>query len=209
MSFRSIAALFLAGGALTLIFALSLLGDAPGVAPEARHLRALKRRLDPPAAYADWTQDSIAALPHGRPLAEYAPLERRGVRLEGWVQRTMAAGDGDMHLELCATARTSGGRDTAYTTGEITPGWRRPGAWQFEALNAVFRPNDGAVTPWDGGPAKVRVSGWLLYDFQYDRPPTSWSLQNGAPRVSGWEIHPVTRIERWSARERRWIEVAS
>ena len=65
----------------------------------------------------------------------------------------------------------------------------------------------GAVTPWPGGPRRVRLSGWLLYDFQYDRPATPWSRQYSAPRLSGWEIHPVTRIEVWDDARGEWVEV--
>jgi hypothetical protein len=62
----------------------------------------------------------------------------------------------------------------------------------------------------------VRLSGWLLYDFQYDgvhrsADPLRWMWNRFGlkrpyrpdgpvsiwPRLSGWEIHPVTRIEVW------------
>lgn len=153
--------------------------------------------------------DSFAALPHGRPLAEYAPLEARGVSLEGWVQRTMLAADGDLHLEIAPAPRGEGGTDTLYVTAEITPQWRRRGRWNGEALLAFFRPNRGGATPWPGGPRHVRVSGWLLYDYQYDRVPSSWSLGNAAPRLTGWEIHPVTRLEAWDDSSGTWREFPS
>lgn len=207
MTFRTLAALSLTLGAVTLLGGLALLGKGPGVPRELRHLRAGKGRTSAPAGYAAWTADSFAALPHGRPLEVYAPLERRGVSLAGWVQRTMLAGDGDLHLEIVATPRGSGGPDTAYVTGEVTPQWRRPGGWTNDSLVALFRPNRGGVTPWPDGPRRVRVSGWLLYDFQYDRVPTSWSLQNQATRLTGWEIHPVTRIEVWDDARGEWREV--
>lgn len=207
MTVRTLAALTLSLGTVTLLGGLALLGRGPGVPPELRHLRAGKSRVTAPGTYAAWTADSFVALPHGRPLAAYAPLERRGVSLEGWVQRTMLAGDGDLHLEIAATPRAAAGPDTAYLTAEVTPQWRRPGGWTNEALVALFRPNRGGVTAWDGGPRRVRVSGWLLYDFQYDARPTAWSLQNQAPRLTGWEIHPVTRIEVWDEARGAWREV--
>lgn len=207
MTFRTLAALTLSLGAVALLGGLALLGKGPGVPRELRHLRAGKARTTAPEHYAAWTADSFVALPHGRPLAAYAPLEKRGVSLEGWVQRTMLAGDGDLHLEIVATPRTEGGPDTAYVTAEVTPQWRRPGRWTNEALVELFRPNRGGATPWPGGPRRVRVSGWLLYDWQYDRIPTSWSLQNQPVRLTGWEIHPVTRIELWDDARGEWREV--
>jgi hypothetical protein len=207
VTFRLLAATTLALGVFALLGGLALLGKGPGVPRELRALRAGKGRTAVPGRYEPWTADSFVALPHGRPLAVYAPLERKGVSLEGWVQRTMLAGDGDLHIEIVATRRASGGPDTAYVTGEVTPQWRRPGGWTNEGLLALFRPNRGGVTPWAAGPRRVRVSGWLLYDWQYDRRPSSWSLLYGAPRLTGWEIHPVTRIEVWDDARRDWREV--
>ena len=209
MTLRTLAALTLSLGAVTLLAGLALLGKGPEVPPELRHLRAGKARTKAPAKYAVWTSDSFVALPHGRPLGVYAPHERRGVSLECRVQRTLLAGDGDLHLELVGTPREPGGRDTAYVTAEVTPQWRRPGGWTSEGLTAVMRPNRGAVTPFEGGPTRMRVSGWLLYDYQYDSQPTSWSLQNLAPRLTGWEIHPVTRIEAWDEARGAWRELPS
>ena len=72
----------------------------------------------------------------------------------------------------------------------------------------MFRPNRGGITRWDAGPRRVRVSGWLLYDSQYDARHSSWALAHGAVRVTGWEIHPVTRIEIWDDALAAWAEVA-
>lgn len=213
MTLRALAALTLSLGAVTLLAGLAVLGKGPGVPRELRHLRAGKGRTSAPARYEVWTTDSFVALPHGRPLGVYAPHEQRGVSLECRVQRTLLAGDGDLHLELVGTPREPGGRDTAYVTAEVTPQWRRPGGWTTEGLVAVMRPNRGAITPFEGGPARVRISGWLLYDYQYDSRPTSWSLQNLSPRLTGWEIHPVTRIEYWDetqgAARGAWRELPS
>ena len=209
MTLRTLAALTLSLGAVTLLAGLALLGKGPGVPRELRHLRAGKGRTTAPAKYAAWTTDSFVALPHGRPLGVYAPLERRGVSLECRVQRTVLAGDGDLHLELVGTPRAPGARDTAYVTAEVTPQWRRPGGWTTEGLIAVMRPNRGAVTPFESGPARMRVSGWLLYDYQYDSEPSSWSVQNLPQRLTGWEIHPVTRIESWDEARGAWRELPS
>jgi len=209
VTFRTLAALSLSLGVVTLLSGLALLGRGPGVPPEMRSLRAGKERTSEPASYAAWTADSFVALPHGRVLAIVRPIERRGVSLEGYVQRTMLAGDGDLHLEIVADPMRPGETDRSYVTGEITPRWRHPGRWTADALVALFRPNRGGVTPWEGGPRRVRVSGWLLYDFQYDAPPSTWALQNMAPRLTGWEIHPVTRLEVWNAARGGWERIPS
>jgi hypothetical protein len=209
VTFRSLAALVFCGGSATLVAALGLLGDAPGVPPEARHLRELKQRAAAPARLEPLTIADFRALPHGLALAARAPFEARGVSVEGWVQRTMLAGDGDLHLEIAPAPRGPDGPDTVYVTAEITPGWREaaPG-WRPEALAELFRPNRGGVTPWDSGPRRVRVSGWLLYDEPYDRRPSPWTIEHRAPRVTGWEIHPVTKLERWDDARSAWVEVA-
>ena len=209
MIFRVVAALvLLAGGGMLFLF-LSLLGEAPGSVPAAQHLREMKERRFAPASYSPFTVDSFASLPHQAPLERYARIEQRGVSLVGWTQRTLAAGDGDMHLEVTPAEHGEYSRDTLYVTAEITPRWRHSAKeWSYEALLAVFRPNDGGTTRWNGGPRKVRVSGWLLYDYAYDRPNTSWTLLHGAPRLTGWQIHPVTRIESWDDNAQAWAAVA-
>ncbi|MFN8586598.1 MAG: hypothetical protein U0704_02265 [Candidatus Eisenbacteria bacterium] len=207
MIFRALAVLTFAFGLLVAGLALSLLGASPTSAPEARHLRDMKNRTTVPATYTPWTLADFQALPHGATLERRARREAQAVSFEGWNQRMMMAGDGDAHLELVATPLTSGGRDTVYVTGEVTPAFRRSGAWRYDRLLELFRPNRGGQSPWDSGPARVRVSGWLLYDYQYDHAPTSWSLAHSAPRATGWEIHPVTRIERWDEGRAAWVEV--
>jgi hypothetical protein len=207
VSFRVLSALAFAAGTLTLYLALLVIGEAPGTAPEALHLRAMKKRVAVPATYTPYTLADFQALPHGIAMEYRARREGTAVSFEGWNQRMMMAGDGDAHLELVASPRESGGRDTVYVTGEVTPPFRRSGRWSYDRLLALFRPNRGGQTAWQGGPARVRVSGWLLYDYQYDHVPTTWSLQNAAPRATGWEIHPVTRLERWDETAAAWIEV--
>lgn len=208
MTFRSISFLALAAGGLTLASALTLLGAAPGVSPEAAHMRSLKDRDTAPARLEPITPADVLALPHGLPLAQRAAIEARGVMIEGWNQRMLLAGDGDLHLELTGAPRLPDSPDTAYVTCEITPHWRlgRDG-WSYDRLAAIFRPRRGTPTSWDSGPRRVRISGWLLYDYQYDAIPTPWSLAHGSCRVSGWEVHPVTRIEVWDEALAAWAEV--
>lgn len=208
MILRSFAALAFTAGAVIVIAVASVLGRAPGIPPELAHLRAMKDRAGAPPSYRPVTLDSLAALPHGRTLDDYAALENQGVVLTGWVQTTMLASDGDVHLEVVTRAPGPDGRDSTYATAEITPAWREgsPG-WRYDSLLVAFRPNRGGPTPWDAGPRRVRVSGWLTYDYQYDNLPPSWALQHGAPRRTGWEIHPVTRIELWNEADSAWTEL--
>jgi hypothetical protein len=204
---RLTAALALVLGLVVLFGFLQVVGKAPWSAPAARHLRAMKDRAVAPDRLAPYTTADFLALPHDRPLAEYARLEARGVSFDGFVQRLLGSADGDTHLELVATPRRPGGPDTAYVTAEITPQWRRDSdRWVYESLVAIMRPNHGGATTWDSGPLRVRVSGWLLYDFQYDRRYSPYALQHGA-RITGWEIHPVTRIEAWDDSLGRFADV--
>ena len=208
MIFRSLAALVFVAGAALLVTMVAMLGMAPGVPLESNHLRNMKNRLDTPNSYDALTLAEYHGLPSGASVGEYSAHERRAVQLEGHIQRMLLAGDGDLHLELDPAVVTGPVRDSAYVPCEITPGFRREAArWKFEALASVFRPRHGTATEWTGGPQRVRVSGWLLYDFQYARLPSPWSLEHDAPRMSGWEIHPVTRIEVWDTARLAFVEV--
>ncbi len=208
MILRVLALLTFVVASLALVGALALLGEGPGVSAEARHLRAMKERATPPRRVAPITLREVMALPHGLPVARRAALEGRGVSLEGWNQRIMRASDGDLHLEITPAPRRPESPDTAYVTAEVTPRWREghPG-WSYERLVQAFRPNTGGTTRWDAGPRRVRVTGWLLYDDQYDLRPTPWALAHASCRVSGWEIHPVTRIELWDDARARWVDL--
>ncbi len=209
MIFRSIAVLMLALGAAALVGGLALLGRAPGLPPVTRHLRTMKDRLDPPRTVRDVGMAFFADLPHKPPIEERSRIEAQGVRMEGSIQRIVLSGDGDLHLELVEHERTEADRDTAYVVAEITPLWRYGSpAWSFESLLATFRPNHGDRAPWPSGPARVRITGWLNYDHPYDRPVSTWLQLHGAPRRTGWEIHPVTRIEQWDGTSQAWRELA-
>ncbi len=186
-----------------------LLGRAPGLPVATRHLRRMKDRVTQPATLRELTMSDFAALPHGAPLAERARIEAQGVRMEGWVQRILLSGDGDLHLELAEGLRGRDDRDTIYVVAEITPQWRNARrGWAYDSLLAAFRPNRGGRTAWEAGPRRVRLSGWLNYDHPYDKPVSSWSLAHQSTRRTGWEIHPVTGIELWNDDVRAWQELA-
>jgi hypothetical protein len=209
MTVRLAAALALLLGAVALMAYLNIMGYGPLAGDASRHLRAMKDRSSAPPSIEAVTLADILALPHRAPLATVASIERRGVMAEGYVQRMMRALDDDVHLELAPTPRVPNGPDTTYLTAEITPGWRAGSKrWSHGALEVAFRPNHGGTTAWDRGPRRVRVSGWLLYDYQYDAPPSETEQRTVAPRISGWEIHPVTRIELWDESLGRFVNLA-
>ncbi len=208
MILRVCAALSLALGLATFLLYLGLVGKAPWSPPAMRHLRAMKDRASAPERYEALGAADFTALPHAVTLAERARLERRGVSFDGWVQRMLTAPDGDTHFELAPKPLAPGDPDTCYVTAEVsTQWWVGSARWSYESLVALLHPNRGGATAWDGGPRRARVSGWLMHDFQHDVIPSSWSLLHGAPRLTGWEIHPVTRIELWSDSLGRFVDV--
>lgn len=199
MILRLAAAVSLTFGIATLITYLTLLGKGPLVSREAHHLRAMKDRRTSPKTFVPMTIAELAALPKGARLEEYAPIEARGVSVEGWVERIYPAVDADLHLDL----RGPGGPLATYAVTELTPTWRRGSArWSHERLIAELRPNRGGVTPWDGGPRRVRLSGWLLNDYQHANRP----YHDPKPANAAWEVHPITRIERWDDASGRFVE---
>jgi hypothetical protein len=189
----------LMGAALTTAY-FYVMGKGPLARPASRHLRAMKDRATTPSVYGPMTIDGIAALPRGESYAQYASLEARGVAVEGYVERMIRATDGDYHLDLSGPA----GLKAPYLVVEVTPAFQRGSTrWAYESLVAALHPFSGGPTPWDGGPRRVRVSGWLLYDFQHEgmRPRLGFP-----PAVGSWEIHPVTRLEVWEPSVARFVE---
>ncbi len=224
---RVVGLLSFALGAMVFLAYLHVAGKGPFNGADTRHLRAMKERVVAPAAYAAVTHATIAALPTGLPRERYAPIERHGATLEGYVQKMFYSVDGDLHLEVTPTERVPGAPDTAYVTAEITLLLRRRHpSWTYAALYDAFRPNLGRGPAWDAPTRRVRLSGWLTYDFQYDGVPRDtdplralWNrfglrrpYRAGGPvsiwpRLSGWEIHPVTRIEVWDETRGGFAEV--
>jgi hypothetical protein len=204
-------------GLTALLGYLQVAAKGPFANAESRHLRAMKERVVPPDTLAPVTHADFAAMPAGLPLERYAPMERHGVTIEGYVQKMFYSPDGDLHLEITPGERRPGSRDTVYVTAEITlPMRHRHEGWTYATLYAAFRPDLGVGPRPHAAPRRVRLGGWLTYDFQYDglRRPADparmlWNRfglsrpyrPHGAisiwPRLSGWEVHPVTRIEVW------------
>jgi hypothetical protein len=148
------------------------------------HLAAMKERTAEPATLSPMTIAALFAL--ARPpraytraqLAELSVLESRGVTVTGFVVRVGLERDGDYHVQITAQPPGRCLRHTAsdQLITELTPQFqaRRP-AYTLDALRALC-----------GTATQVRISGWLLYDAPHDR---DWW------RSTGWEVHPVTRIE--------------
>ena len=212
MILRIAAALSLALGTLVMFAYFSWIGESPIAGRAERHLREMKERTAAPRALEPITFADLTALPHGRPLAEFAPIEARGVTLEGYVKNLHLSSDGDYHMSLSETPPPPLSQLSPVVTAEVTPQWQRGSRWwRWEPLATALRPHSWIRPSWPGGPRRVRVSGWLLYDFQYDEPFVHDRRPHlpgrGTPsRLTGWEIHPVTRIEIWDGARAAFVE---
>lgn len=192
-------------GVTALMGYLHMIGKGPFASLEMRHLREMKERDGAPASYDPVSFQTFAELPHRLSVAEYSAIERRGVSLEGYVQNMLRASDGDIHLEIVPRPDSTRAFQM-YVTGEITPEFAGGSPrWRFEVLAARLRPDLGTEAPWNGGPRRVRFRGWLMFDFQYDDSLGTWTTKP-APRMSGWEIHPITGIELWDDSLGRYVE---
>ena len=200
---RIAAALAIGLGAATLLAYFHVIGKGPWATTAARHLRAMKERTAPPVSFDSLDFAAIPKLPSLRPLEEYAPLESRGVIVEGYVKGMIRSADGDYHLDLISSADLQH-PDPPYAIAEVTPQWRRGSQrWSYESLSAALRATARGAWPWEPGPRRVRLSGWLLYDYQLEggarAKPTSRT-------ISAWEVHPVTRIELWDDDRAAYVE---
>src|SRR5204863_9378627 len=92
VTLRIAAAAALILGLTTLLLYLHGIGKGPWAGPAARNLRRMKERAWPPAATEPFTIAAMTALPRWAGLSVYAPIERRGVAVEGYVQRMVRAG---------------------------------------------------------------------------------------------------------------------
>ena len=203
MMLRIAAAASVVLGLTILVLYLDLLGKVPWSSAEDRHLRAMKDRTATPATFEPFTFRDMEALPRHGPLSQYAPYERRAVSLEGFVQRTLRAPDGDIHLDFADTLEAEG-RLVPFLSAEITPQWHLSSErWRYERMAAVFRPYIGGPTRWDAPPRRVRLSGWLMYDFEAEGTPIVFGFSR---HTTFWEIHPVTRIEAWDDSLARFVE---
>lgn len=214
MTPRLLATLSLVLGVGVFLASLWRANEGPFVSAPGRHLHAMKERRDAPATFTAYTFDSFAALPHMGPLAEYAQLERRGVSLVGYARWLTNSTDGDYHLDLTPVPSPLGDTRIMPVTAEITSWWRRGSRrWRWERLAAELRPHEWGVPDWPRPPRLVRISGWLMYDFEYDAPyghprQPVFAYGTQSRRLTGWEVHPVTGIELWDDSLHRFVEYA-
>ncbi len=165
-----------------------------------------KNRVDIPSQYEPMTFAdflTLPALPARYTASDWQVVRtytQRAVSLEGYIAEVISATDGatygrparegDFHVHLRATRQPEcspeGPRGGQLVT-EVTPHFQPPKTgWSHEALLDLCRRQ-----------VRVRISGWLLHDYQHVQDVGDW-------RASAWEIHPVTTIEVWNPAGERW-----
>jgi hypothetical protein len=178
-----------------------------------------KLRLHTPASYIPISVDEMIDLQPGCPfqetqVPEIDRLERRAVVMEGYLVRVEQLADGktyahllrrgDIHLEIDSEpdflpAESSAERVICEVTVPFQ--WRHE-RWNLEGLaplagwvsDSLIGHSYPGGTP---GGARVRLSGYLLDDFVH-------CVAVGDSRATAWEIHPVTKIEVWNEKSRRF-----
>ena len=91
----------------------------------------------------------------------------------------------DWHIYLSDTAALDDISQAVIV--ETTPRTRPLHKWKKSDLDSVVNKN-----------VPVRVSGWLLYDFEHVNAI-------GTQRASVWEVHPITKIE--IQRNGQWVDL--
>ena len=167
------------------------------------HLQRQMRRAEVPPAYAPISFALFLSLPElpirtMPDLVAIDEMERQAVSLTGYVARvlpvpTKLAGtrsteyDFQLHLRPSSVGRCLIEESPRDIIAAVTPAFQPPRVgWELDQLRLLCERQD-----------KVRISGWLLYDY-LSRPGV------GRWRASAWSIHPVTRIEIWNPGERVW-----
>jgi len=155
-----------------------------------------KTRVTIPSHYERLTFSGFLALPSLD--AEYDQSDwttvraytQRAVSLEGYIVELMPSRDGDIRADLRDTRQPRcfpGGQRQAQLVARVTPAFQPPKTgWSYDVLLDLCQRQAG-----------VRLSGWLLHDFQHVKDV-------GDGRGSAWEIHPVTKIEVWDPTRQRW-----
>ena len=151
---------------------------------------------------------------HESQVDEIDRLEERAVVVEGYLVRVDQLADGktyahlvrrgDIHLEIASAPDFSPeGSSALRVICEVTVPfqWRRE-RWNLEGLaplaawvsDSLIGHSYPGGTP---GGARVRMSGYLLDDFVH-------CAAVGETRATAWEIHPVTKIEVWNDKTKRF-----
>ncbi len=184
--------------------AQQLRSDARSV--QRSYLIEQKNRVETPAQYEPMTFADFLGLPAlgARYTASDWQVVRtytqRAVSLEGYIAEVIHPRDGatygrppdegDFHVHLRDTREPQcapeSPRDRQIVT-EVTPHFQPPKTgWSHKALLDLCRHQ-----------VRVRISGWLMHDYQHVRDVGDW-------RASAWEIHPVTNIEVWDSVRGGW-----
>ena len=178
-------------------------GDGQLMGRLADHLAAQQQRTEIPAAYAPIDYRFFAQLPTPEirtvsDLAAVEEVEHNAVALTGYIVRVIPvpihlagrrATDWEfyLHLRVGPARRCEYQDDARNLVAVVTPSFQPPNTgWDFEALYDLCREQ-----------ARVRLSGWLLYDYLS-------RARVGRTRASAWSIQPVTRIEVWNPRDDSW-----
>lgn len=183
-------------------------GGSGALAPAAQlsFLIEQKNRVAIPSHYEPLTFAEFLALP-SLP-AEYTASDwglvrahtQRSVSIEGYIAEVIPAMDGatygrppeegDVHLHLRETRQPGcfpRGPRGKQLVAEVTPHFQPPKTgWSYDALLGLCQRQ-----------VRVRLSGWLLHDYQHVQDVGVW-------RASAWEIHPVTKIEVWDPEHQSW-----
>jgi hypothetical protein len=187
---------------------IQVVGVAPkdfhGIPPEGTggdpNLNREKNRWAAPAAIEEMSVAQVIALPHdelsamGREsrsrwssaAAEQASAnENRGVQVVGYLAHAKESGaeacngKSDVYHDFHIWITASPGEDKRNgIVVEAIPFWKEQfPSWQLKAFENLASNN-----------AKVRVSGWILWDEEHGD-------EVGKSRGSLWEVHPVTKFE--------------
>jgi len=189
-----------------------LAGAAGGGArePQALALERLQRQMlreETPGAYAPISFALFLSLPElpirtMPDLVAIDEMERQAVSLTGYVVRVLPVPiklaahrstdyNFQLHLRPASVGRCLIEDSPRDIVAAVTPAFQPPRtAWELDQLRLLCERQD-----------KVRIAGWVLYDYPSRRGVGRW-------RASAWAIHPVTRIEVWDARERAWQDLS-
>jgi hypothetical protein len=168
-------------------------GDARSEAVQA--LDALKNRFTAPARI-DPAVTLDAILAPGDDRDRWS--RHMGASVEGYVAEVYVGGvetanchardarHRDAHIVIAASPDASAEPQTMIV--EVTPRWRammaRRGVdWSTRTLQNTI------CHHW------VRVTGWLLFDFEHASRSRNTATRPGVWRATAWEIHPITSIE--------------
>ena len=167
-------------------------GDATD--PNAQALNDNKNRTDAPSDYVAINWEDLKSLPsdrvtdfQGAPVTVVGFLSHR-VQVETGGESTNchlhSPDEVDWHMYL-TNAPAQGIADAIIA--ETTPRTRPAHKWTATTVGALV-----------DSPTQVRISGWLMYDFEH-------TGVIGTQRATVWEVHPITKIE--VQRNGQWVDL--